>query len=634
MMRPFWSVLLLVTWMPCSLDASLGQPNAPVQDLKVLSLEELMQIDVTTVSRAPERRIDVPAAVSVISGEDIRRYGVDTLADALRLADSVSVARFNGGSWAIATRGFSAVTNNKLLVMIDGRTIYTQLFGGVFWEAQHVLLPDLDRIEVIRGPAGILWGPNAVNGVINIITKRTSETQGGLVRAVTGSRERAHLAARYGGQINQRTSYRVYGVGSQFDSPQLQDGTSAREDRRLRQGGGRIDWDLAGQAHLTLQGDLSSGRTGLPDRPDIQMDGANVVVTYFKPLDAGASVQIVGYADGEHREVPRQSWETRTTYNAEGQHSLRLSPTYHLIWGGGLRSTLSRTRPTALIFFEPADRTINQVHGFAQTEITFTPKLSATLGTRGERTTFSGFELQPAVRAKYTPRTDAIVWGAISRAVRTPTRFDQDLRVVVNDTVVIRGDREFMPEHLTAYESGARFNPRPYMSVEASVFHNDYDDLRSQEATPLITLANLYDGHTTGVELAGNLQPHARWLLHASYTGQRVSLKPLPGSRDTSNARDEANDPSHLFSMRSYLNLPGGVQFDGFFRAVGKLRASNLPGYQELDLRVGWQATDQVDLALMGRELLHARHAEFSSGTSQPRYFQREIALRLTFQTR
>src|SRR5687767_1957481 len=219
MMRTYLSVLVLVTAMASPLAAAREQPFAQVQDLKTLSLEELLQIDVTTVSRESERRIDAPAAVSVITGEDIRRYGVDTLADALRLADSVSVARFNGGSWAVATRGFSAITNNKLLVMIDGRSVYTPLFGGVFWEGQHVLLPDLERIEIIRGPAGTLWGPNAVNGVINIITKRASDTQGTLLRGVTGSSERAYLAARYGGQINPRTSYRVYGVGSDVASP-------------------------------------------------------------------------------------------------------------------------------------------------------------------------------------------------------------------------------------------------------------------------------------------------------------------------------------------------------------------------------------------------------------------------------
>jgi iron complex outermembrane recepter protein len=633
-MRIYASVLVLVTAMASPLAAAPEQPNPQVADLKTLSLEELLQIDVTTVSRESERRIDVPAAVSVITGEDIRRYGVDTLADALRLADNVSVARFNGGSWAIATRGFSAITNNKLLVMIDGRSVYTPLFGGVFWEVQHVPLPDVDRIEIIRGPAGTLWGPNAVNGVINIITKRASDTQGTFVRGVTGSRERGHLIARYGGQINPRTSYRFYGVGSEFDSPQLQDGTSAREDRGLRQAGGRVDWDLAGQAHLTVHGDLNSGRMGLADRPDIKMDGGNMVVNYTKPLGAGESFQVLAYADREHRDVPRQSWENRTTYNAEAQHAIRLAPRYHLMWGGGVRSTFSHTKRTPLIFFEPDDRRINQVHGFAQTEITITPTVSTTIGTRGERTTFSGFELQPALRAKYTPRADAMIWGAVSRALRTPTRFDQDLRITVGDTVVIRGDRAFKPEKVTAFESGARFTARANVSVEASVFYNDYDDLRSQEATPFITLANLYDGYTTGIELAGNVQPHARWLVHASYTGQRVALKPLPASRDATNARAEADDPSHVFSMRSYLNLPRNLELDGFFRAVGKLRASNLPGYQELDLRIGWQATDRFEVSLMGRDLLHARHTEFMSTSSQARYFQREVAVRVTFETR
>ena len=220
-MRACLSVLVLVMTMAPARAGSLEQPGGQVQDLKRLSLEELLQIDVTTVSRESERRIDAPAAVSVITGEDIRRYGVDTLADALRLADSVSVARFNGGSWAIATRGFSAITNNKLLVMIDGRSVYTPLFGGVFWEAQHVILPDLDRIEIIRGPAGTLWGPNAVNGVINIITKRASDSQGALARGVVGSRERAHVAARYGGQINPQTTYRFYGVGRDRKSTRL-----------------------------------------------------------------------------------------------------------------------------------------------------------------------------------------------------------------------------------------------------------------------------------------------------------------------------------------------------------------------------------------------------------------------------
>ncbi|RPI56863.1 MAG: TonB-dependent receptor [Acidobacteria bacterium] len=633
-MRAFVSVCLLVT-LPVGLSAGPpSQPNAQIRDLKTLSLEELMQIDVTTVSRSSERRIDAPAAVSVITGEDIRRYGVDTLADALRLADSVSVARFNGGSWAVNTRGFAAITNNKMLVMIDGRSIYTQLFGGVFWEAQHVVLPDLDRIEIIRGPAGTLWGPNAVNGVINIITKPASDTQGALVRGVAGSRERGHVEARYGGRSGAQAAYRLYGVGSEFASPQLQDGTSAREDRRLRQAGGRIDIELDDEARLTVQGDANSGRMGLPDRPDIKMDGGNITVNYSRQRGADASFEILGYVDREHRDVPRQSWQSRTTYNFDGQHTIRLAPRYQVIWGGGARSTSSRTKPTELILFEPANRTIHQVHGFAQAEIAVRPDFSVTLGSRGERTTFSGFELQPAVRLKFTPQADSMIWGAISRAVRTPTRFDQDLRVLVGNVAVIRGDRDFRPEHLTAYETGARFTTRGNASIEASFFYNDYDDLRSQEATPLITLANLYDGHTTGVELAGDVQLLERWLVHASYTGQRVALAPLPGSRDTTNALLEADDPAHMFSVRSYVNLPGDFELDGFFRAVGKLRASKLPGYEELDARFAWHASDRLELAIVGRDLLHSRHAEFAGGAVERRYFQREVVFRVTWQSR
>lgn len=634
-MRAFLGVFVLVTFQTLLSAADPApQRDGQVPDLKTLSLEELMQIDVTTVSRSSEPRIEAPAAVSVITGEDIRRYGVDTLADALRLADSVSVARFNGGSWAIATRGFAAVTNNKMLVMIDGRSIYTQLFGGVFWEAQHVALPDVDRIEIIRGPAGILWGPNAVNGVINIITKRASDTQGALIRGVAGSRERGHLIGRYGGQVSPEVSYRAYAVGSEFASPVLADGSSAREDRRLRQAGGRIDFQFGNQASLTVQGDANIGRMGLADRSDIEMNGGNIVVNYSNRRGPDTSFEILGYVDREQRDTPRQNWQARTTYNLEGQQAIRLAPRFQVMWGGGGRSTLSRTRPTELIRFEPANRTIHQVHGFAQAEIDVRPDLAVTLGSRGERTTFSGFEVQPAVRVKYTPEADSLIWGAISRAVRTPTRFDQDLRVTVGEVTVISGDRAFRPEHLTAYETGARFTTRQNASLEASIFYNDYDDLRSQEATPLVTLANLYDGYTTGVELAGDVQLLDRWLVHASYTGQRVALAPRPGSRDTTNALLEADDPAHLFSARSYLNLPGGFELDAFFRAVGRLRASNLPGYQEVDARLGWRANERLELSIVGRDLLHKRHVEFVGGGAAPRYFQREIAVRATWQTR
>jgi iron complex outermembrane receptor protein len=614
------------------------QPDRPIQDLTALSLEELLALDVTTVSRSSERRVEAPAAISVVTGEDIRRYGVNTLADALRLADSVNVARFNAGSWGISTRGFTAVTNNKLLVLIDGRSIYTQLFGGVFWEAHHVLLPDLERIEIIRGPAGTLWGPNAVNGVINIITKSAMATEGVLARLNVGSRERHHVAVRWGIRLSPTAAFRTYLTSSNFGSPQLQSGASAGEERSLHQTGARYDWESLSQARLTIQGDANLGRMGLPDRADITMNGANVVATFTRPLNPGASFQILGYVDHAHREVPRQSWGTRTTYDIEGQHGVRITPRYHVVWGAGARATVDRTQPTDVVFFSPDDRTIRQIHGFGQAEITVRPDLAVTLGTRAERSTFSRFELQPSVRASYTPGNSATIWGAISRASRTPTRFDQDLRIRVGNVVVLQGDAEFKSEHLIAYETGARLMKSTRVSVEASIFHHDYDNLRSQEPTlpagiPIV-LANKYAGRSTGVELAGDVQPVRRWLLHASYTAQRIDLKPEPGSRDTTQARAEAEDPSQMFSLRSYLNLPGRFELDAFLRAVGKPRVSSVPAYSELDLRLGWQLNDRIELSVTGRELLHKRHPELAGGSAQLRYFQREVVARATFQSR
>ena len=386
-----------------------------------------------------------------------------------------------------------------------------------------------------------------------------------------------------------------------------------------------------------MQGDVNSGRMGLADRSDIEMDSGNVVVTYTKPLDAGESFQILGYADREHRDVPRQSWENRATYNVEGQHSIRLTPRYSLMWGGGVRSTLSRTRPTEVIFFEPDDRTINQVHGFAQTDITLTPAFSASRSARaasGRHSADSSCSLR--LRAKYTPQARHHGLGrhlarrAHADAVRPgPARNGQQRR---------RDSRR--PRLQARAADGVRVGravqpARERVGGSRRSFTTTTTTCAARKPTPLITLANLYDGHTTGVELGGK-RAAARAMARA---------RELHGTARVAEAacRAAATRPTRarrptirrtLFSMRSYLNLPRNLELDGFFRAVGKLRASNLPGYQELDMRIGWQATDRLELSIMGRELLHARHAEFAGGGAQLRYFQREVALRVTFETR
>jgi iron complex outermembrane receptor protein len=626
------SAIALLCLVTVSVDARDRQPDERVATLKRLSVEELMELDITSVSKRSERFIDAPAAVSVLTAEDIRRSGLSSLPDILRLADSMMVARFNGASWAISTRGFTSTANNKLLVLIDGRSVYTQLFGGVFWETQDYFIADIERIEVIRGPAGTLWGPNAVNGVINIITKSASDTQGGLFRTEAATRGSVAGAFRYGSRVGERTVYRVFAKSGQFGSPQLRSGASAHEDRTSNQAGFRVDvGPESGRA--TVQGDLMTGRFGLSDRPDADYWNGNVQIAWHRELNPGSRAGVLAYVDSGHRQVPRQSWNTRTIYNVEGQHDLQVGPRHRVIWGGGFRATYDRTRPQQVLFFEPDNRSIFQGHVFGQDEIAVRPtNVFLTVGARIERTTFSGIEAQPSVRLRYT-NPSFTLWGAVSRAVRTPTRFDQDLRVRVGQLLIIRGDRAFTSEDLFAYESGVRLQPHTRVSLEATGFVHDYARLRSEEPTPPsgfpLVLENLYQGTTSGVEVAANVQPQTRWLIHASYTAQRIDLRPGPSSRDITDAISEAEDPEHMFAVRSYLDLPAALEFDTFFRAVGALRSGRTPAYREVDVRLGWQPRQHITLSLTGRDLLHARHTEFTGGASEPRFFQREAVGRV-----
>ena len=611
-----------------------SQPNDQIADLKRLSLEQLMEMDITSASRRAERVTNAPTAISVITAEDIRRSGASTLPDVLRLATGLHVARFNGASWAVSSRGFASTANNKLLVLIDGRSVYTQLFGGVFWETQDYVLPDIERIEVIRGPAGTLWGPNAVNGVINIITKTAAATRGTLVVAEAGSRQPGRATIRHGGTMAGSNAYRVYGKTSHFGSPQLASGISAGEDRRIHQAGFRVDLGSPASPGVTLQGDLTAGSFSLADRPNADHWNGNLLARMSRRLSPESQLEVLAYIDAGHREVPRQSSESRTIYDVEAQHDVQVTPRHRVLWGGGFRSTHDRTETGGVLFFEPADRNIHQGELFAQDEITLVPdKWFLTVGSRVERTTFTGFEFQPSVRARIHPSPRMTIWGAASRAVRTPTRFDQDLRVQIGTFVAIRGDRAFRSETLNAYESGVRLGVNRTLSLDASAFVHDYAHLRSQEPTTAapfpVTLANLYEGRTSGIELSGNYEPVAWWLLNASYVFQRVELKPSTGGRDATDARAEAEDPDHLLGLRSYLDLPGGVEIDLMYRGVGELRGGRTPSYHELDVRLGWQATPQLDLSLIGRDLLHRRHAELSGGGSQLRYFQREVLGRL-----
>ena len=605
------------------------------QDLKRLSIEELAELDVTSVSRRVERLSESAAAVSVVRQDDIRRTGVVSLAEAMRLADGLDVARFEGRTWAISARGFNITTANKLLVLMDGRTLYSPLFAGTFWDVQDMLLADIDRIEVIRGPGGTIWGANAVNGVVNIITKEAATTRGNTAFLATGNEQTAIASARHGGRLGGSGSYRVYGKYRRRGANMFASGESANDPLQFGQGGFRFESGVAGRSSWSLQGDLYRGSEGLFDRDDTDVSGGNVLGRWVRRYSPTSELQVQAYYDRVQRHVPRQFDETRNTVDLDTQHRLQAWSRHDIVFGAGFRVTSGRDIGSAGFFFEPERRTDTLVSAFAQDEIAILPaqRLYLTVGSKFERTDFTGVEVQPTVRLRWT-RNRETVWGAVSRAVRLPTRFDTDLRLLNPTTgaLTLSGNEDFEPERVIAYEAGYRVRPHPRLAVDVAGFVNRYDDLRTQEFPSrlgaVVLLGNTLNATTRGVETAASIQLLNGWRLHPSYTYLHKDLSHDPGSRDIRGGRDEGNDPSYFLSLRSYIDLPRGFALDGFFRHIAERPLPPVPAYSELDLRLGWIVQPGWEISLVGQNLLHARHPEFGELTPLRYEFERGLYVR------
>jgi iron complex outermembrane receptor protein len=582
--------------------------------LKQLSIEELMQIDVTSVSRRSERLSQAAAAVTVITQEEIRRSGATSLPEVLRLAPSLEVARATQGSWAISARGFNTTTADKLLVLLDGRSIYTPLFSGVFWDVQDTLLEDVERIEIIRGPGATLWGANAVNGIINIITKKAADTQGGLLTAAGGSEERASGALRYGGALGKEGHYRVYGKSFDRGSLAFADGTDARDPMRMEQGGFRTEWRTSAADGFTLQGDAYTGQLGQAIRDDTDLNGGNLLGRWSHQPAAGSDLEVQVYWDRTHRRIPDLFEEHRDTVDLDLQHHVRLGGRHDVVWGGGYRHTQDRVGNSAVVAFLPDRRSQDLFSLFAQDEILLlADRLHLTAGTKLEHNESTGLEVQPTLRLAWTPNDHHTVWGAVSRAVRTPTRLDEDIRFFAGRRVILSGSRDFDSEKVIAWELGYRVQPRSDLSVDAATFYNVYDDLRSQELKPggPVVLANKLNAETWGIELRSNLQLRPWWRLLGGYVYFDEHLRFDPGSTDRSGGVGEGNDPHNRFSLRSLMDLPGGLELDAWLRWVDRLPSPRVPAYTTLDLHLGWHASRSLELSLVGQNLLDAGHAEF-----------------------
>jgi iron complex outermembrane receptor protein len=612
---------------------------ARTPELKGLSIEQLMDIDVTSVSRRSEPVSGAAAAITVLTAEDIRRSGATNLPDALRITAGLEVAQSDGNTWAISSRGFNTTTSNKLLVLIDGRSIYTPLFSGVFWDVQGVMLEDIDRIEIIRGPGATLWGANAVNGVINILTKSARDTQGTLVTVGGGNRQEATGAFRQGGKVGSGLAYRAYGQYSYEDSLAFANGDSARDPLRRGQAGFRLDRADAGSGALTFQGDAYHGLAGqtVVVNADTVLDGANLLGRWSSTYaeNSGSDLQI--YYDYTHRQIPQWFEEHRHTLDVDYQHRRALGVRQELVWGAGYRITHDDVGNSPGVAFLPDRVTESLLSAFAQDEVKLERHLRLTLGTKLEHNHWTGFEVQPSVRLSWVPDDRRTLWGAISRAVRTPTRYDEDIVFyTAAGTPLLEGSNAFVSEELLAYELGYRTQVRTGLAVDVTTFYNVYDHLRSNEpAAPPAAFpyhfANRLSADTWGAELRVSAQAASWWRLHAGYAYLGKSLSLDPRSYDPTGGKNEGDDPANRFVLRSLMDLPDRFELDGTLRYVARLPSPVVPAYTELDLRLGWNATDALELSLTGQNLLHARHPEFGPPSPLRQEVQRSVYGKVTW---
>lgn len=632
----------------------LGQRVASAKtSLTDLSLEELMDIPVNIVSKHSEKLANAPAAVFALTADDIERSGSDTIPDALRLVPGLQVGQADSHSWAIGSRGFPDVFANKLLVLQDGRSVYTPLFSGVFWNAQDVVLDDIERIEVVRGPGATLWGANAVNGVINILTKSSAETQGGLADVTVGTETKFAATARYGGEIDKDTHFRVYAKYSDYGNFPTANGPDNNDAWNHGQAGFRMDrQDSAGNL-LTVQGDASQGRdhetflVPISTYPFVAgignndtYTGANVLARWTHTASTGDELRVQSYFDYTNEDTMIFG-EVRRTFDIEAQQRVALGD-HEITIGGGYRTSSDNERNTRFVSLTPPRLTTDLWNGFIQDDITLVPKtLHLILGSKFEHNDFTGWETQPGIRLLWTPNTQNTFWASAARAVRTPSIAEEDVRLSsITSTPGVAaqsvGNANFHSEVLGAFEAGYRWHARDKFTLDVSGFVNRYRGLRTSELPPA-SLAVLYQllspfpplppvtltaipsnelrGETYGGEIAVATQLAPDWRVRASFSHLDVMLHRTATSTDMFSELDEGRTPKSQGYLWSQHDISKNLQFDWVVRVVGPVTSDQIPGYTTLDVRLAWSPIEHWQLSLVGRNLLDKQHPEFNSAT-------------------
>jgi iron complex outermembrane recepter protein len=602
-----------------------------VRELTQLSLEELSDLNITSVSRKVERLSDAAASVFVITGEDIRRSGARSLPEVLRLAPNLHVSRSYAGGYSINARGMSLHSANKLLVLIDGRSVYTPLFAGVFWDVQHVMLEDVERIEVVSGPGGTLWGVNAVNGVINVITRAAKDTQGVLAAASAATLDSA-ASLRHGGSFG-GGHYRVFGQYADNDRGETASGAPVNDAGHFGQAGFRADWsgDLG---QLTLNGNAYRGAREQPEPGsvalsgfnlvlgDIPVEGANLTARWERRLASGSSLVLQAYYDRTERVVPPTFAEKLDIVDLQVLHSIPVGERGSLAWGAEYRRSRDRLVNGEVFAFLPADLEQEWSSLFAQHEMPIGKDLRVIVGARIERNDYTGTELLPNARLAWSIAPDKLLWAAASRTVRAPSRLDRDVFVPARPPFLLRGGPDVRSEVANVYEVGYRGRAGSVASYSATVFHADYDRLHTQEigaTNDFFFFAGMMRGSVTGVEAWGTVQAAPGWRLSAGYTALRERLRLHPGSRDVAAPTLAGRDPAHQWIVRSSLDLGRRWELDVGLRHVSALSAPAVPAYSVMDVRLGWRIQPGLELAIGGRDLFHDGHGEIGDIATRAR---------------
>jgi len=632
---------------------AFAQEQAPnnEEDLFEMSLEDLMDVEVTTVSRKEDTLFRTPAAVTVLTSEDIRRSGHQSIPEVLRMVPGVHVAKIDSNKWAISARGFNSIWAEKLLVLIDGRTVYTPLYSGVYWDVQDLMLEDVERIEVVKGSGGTLWGSNAVNGVVNIITKKAEDTQGTLVTGGVGTEEKGFSSLRHGGKLGENAYYRVYTKYFNRDEAVYTNGRHANDRYDALREGFRIDWDKSKQDHVTLQGDFYSGHSALrsnltsPTR-NFQSDdntavrGWNILTRWQRKYSETSDMSLQFYYDRTER-YNVQLGESRDTFDIDFQRRFQLAEDHNIIWGLGYRNSGDNLENTYTISFDPGSYTEELFTGFLQDEITIVDDLlKFIIGTKVEKNDYTGNEFQPSARLLWTPNERNTVWASFTRAVSTPSRTYVHMKnrylTIPFASRQFTGSNHLKSQEVQSYELGYRVKAEKNLFLDFSLFYNEYDHLFLAENNPNIrnrTYDNTMFGNTYGAEFAAHYQVNENWKLSGGYSSLMMKLYAKDSTTNATTPRRRENEsPSNMFHLNSQLDLQDNFELNTTLYYVDSILHYDTPAYMRVDMGLTWHISENMDFSLIGQNLLDKSHPEFGDDAAVATEAQRGIFGKLTWQ--